>query len=244
MLGYYPNFKKEQITTKYIEREIADDELDIVTKFITFCAITAGKKKCADSRAIILQVRYILQVHYSHWSLEDLRNFLALLNQSDKRDWTKQGIKITLKRFIKWHHSDWNLRFANLEDIKLSAPSTQDKFQASNLLTPEDVETMVKAAESVRERALLLLLFESAARPQEIRSLKWKDVLLDREPPLVVLFSTKTKTSRSIPINHAAHLFRLWRDDWCFPNRSNNEFVFPDHDRSQPMPPHERSTIF
>jgi hypothetical protein len=123
VLEAYPDFKRQRIATPDIERALDDAEQRIVDDFIDYCSITAGNKKCRDIRAILVQIRYVMEKPFNDWGLDDIRRFLSLLNHSGKRDWTTQGIKIVLKRFIKWYFKDWSERFNNLDDVRLKKVS-------------------------------------------------------------------------------------------------------------------------
>lgn len=143
MLSNYPDYRKQRIAAHDVEKELAEREREIIAGFIEYCAISAGEKKCRDIRTVIVQIRHVFDMPFDAWQLPDLRAFLAVLNRSGKRDWTVHGIKVSLKRFIRWFYPDWPTRFDNLRDVRQRKVSTQDKYRSSHLLTKEDGETDV-----------------------------------------------------------------------------------------------------
>lgn len=236
MKNIYPDFRKEKISTEKLYRELSEKEQMIVNDFMKYCSITAGNKKLSDIRGIILQIRYTMEVPLDEIKLEDVRSFLALLNQSDRREWTKHGIKITLKRFLKWKYPDWSSRFNQLHDIKLKKISTQDKYTEDKLLTEEDIERMLRKAETLREKAILMLLFETGARPHEILKLKWKSITYEGNHGLVQIYSEKTHESRTVPIKESIIHLKRWNQEFLFPDVRQSDYVFPaPRDRTKPM---------
>lgn len=223
----YPDFKKEKISSDEIYYILPEQEKEIIDNFLKFCSITAGNKKVEDIRGIILQIRHVLEIPLNTLTLTNVRDFLAVLNNSSKRDWTKHGIKIILKRFLKWLYPDWSSRFKQLSDIKLKKVSTQDRYTEDKLVTQEDIEKMLRSAETLREKALLLLLFETGARPQEITTLRWKSIKYQGNHGLVHLFSEKTREARSVPIKESVIHLRRWYREFSFPNVRQADFVFP-----------------
>ncbi|MDO8508551.1 MAG: tyrosine-type recombinase/integrase [Nanoarchaeota archaeon] len=227
MLAHYPDFRKEHITSEALYRSLSKPEQQIVEEFLQFCAISAGVKKVADTRGIILQIRHVIGKQLDSLSLNDVRTFLAVLNTSDKRDWTKHGIKITFKKFLKWKYPDWSSRFSELQDIKLKKISTQDRYTEDKLLTEQDVEALIRCAETLRDKALLMLLFETGARPQELLNLRWKHIQYEGNHGIVTIFSNKTQEARSVPIKECVLHLKRWHQEFSFPNAKPSDFVFP-----------------
>lgn len=232
----YPDFRKEKIRTEKLYKALSTKEKIIIDDFLKFCSISAGVKKISDIKGIILQIHYVMECPLDVISLDDVRSFLSLLNQSHRREWTKHGIKVTLKRFLKWKYPDWSSRFNQLADIKLKKVSTQDRYTEDKLLTEEDIEKMLRKAETLREKSLLIMLFETGARPQEIVNLKWKNLSYEGNHGLVNIYSEKTHESRTVPIKESVIHLKRWHQEFSFPDVRQNDFVFPaPRDRTKPM---------
>lgn len=223
----YPDFKKEKISCESLYENLPAYERAIVNDFLKFCSITAGSKKVGDLKGILLQIRHVLEVPLDAITLADVRGFLSVLNNSPKRDWTKHGIKVTLKRFLKWKYLDWSSRFNQLIDIKLKKVSTQDRYTEDKLLTEDELEKMLRCAETLREKALLMLLFETGARPQEITTLRWKNIKHEGNHGLVQIFSEKTREARTVPIKEATIHLKRWYQEFSFPSVRQSDYIFP-----------------
>ena len=219
----YPNYRRSGV--EFIENRLQTREKKILKDFLTYCSINAGEKKVREYRICILQIRDIIEKPFDKIELKDLREFLAVLNKGYQREWTKQGIKVALKKFLKWHYKDWSLKFNQLEDVKLGSPTTQDKINKSSLPTEEELEKLLRCAERLRDKAYLSLAFECACRPDEIVNLKWKD--FNKDFSQVTLFSGKKKEARTLPCQNSTLHIKRWHQEFCYPNVKSNDYVFP-----------------
>jgi hypothetical protein len=66
--------------------------------------------------------------------------------------------------------------------------------------------TMVKRADRLRDKALIMTLWSTGGRISEVLGLKWKDVKFQNEIARVTFRDTKTGGNRTVPI-HAGHLY-------------------------------------
>jgi integrase len=208
-------------------------EIQILEDFISYCAIGAGERKQKDIRRIIIQFRDIVEKDLAKITLRDLRGFLALLNQSGRKEYTKNGIKAHVRRFLKWRFKDWSQRFEEFRDIKLKKAFNEEKINEGTLLKPAQIETIVKKETDLIRKAFFVTLYESGARPQELRLLKWKNVHLDSDRGLseLHLFANKTSRARTVLVKDATLYLKQ-----LFENRSS-EYVFPSPENdNQPLP--------
>lgn len=230
----YPNYKKSGITTKTLEARLSVKEKSIVKKFEEYCLITESPNKVNDIKMNLLQFRDIIQKPLSQINLEDVRGFLSVLNQSGRR--SKNGTKITVKRFLRWYYKDWSKRFDNLKDIKLANNFNEEKINEGTLLTKEELELLCRTANNYRDKAIVLCLYELGCRPEELKKLKWKDIKFrDDDLAEVTLFSGKTKTSRTILIKDSVLVLKDWKQHYKFPDMRDSDFVFPAKHRDREM---------
>lgn len=183
-------------------------------KFLEFCGITASARTLVKIKEKLNIINKFYKNNTDNLKLEDLRSFLSWLNKSTYAKGTKNDIIKVLKRFLKWKYSDWSKRFNDLKDAKLNANAGR-QIDKEDLLTPDEMQLIINAEDSIKYKAILLLLQETACRPEEIlNNLKWKDVNWNRGE--LKLYSNKTDKTRFIPIkNSLAHLKR-YREE-CFP---------------------------
>ncbi len=228
----YPNYK--QTRTSFIEDMLTIKDKKLLDKFCKYCRITAGEKKIRTIRATLLQFKDITEKEYSKIDLEDLRNFLALLNEVDLSEWTKNDIKKFIKKFLKEVHKDWSKKFNSFEDIKSASMKkafNNEKINENTLVKKEELELLLRACQSLKWKAILTLLFESACRPQELRCLKWSDIEYTDEGADITFYSTKTKEARTIPIKDCVIHLKRWEQEYCFPDKNKDDIIFPSHKR-------------
>ena len=223
MKNTYPKYKTVELML--IKSKLAKKDKDILNKFLIFCGGTAGEKKLRNIEVKMLQIRDVSNISYSDWDLEKLREFLSVLNRSEISKATKNEIKKTFKRFLKEYYDDWSKKFKGLTDIKGENDMNHERLNANTILASEELEKIIRKAESLRYKALITLMFESGGRPEEILKLKWKDINLDKKE--VKLSSSKNKTVRINPIKESIiHLMR-YKQEFPFPDVQSNDFLFP-----------------
>jgi len=233
MKGKYPNYSGKG--TAHIEGSLKSKDSKILKDFLTYCGITAGEKKLINVKTKMLQICDVFEKPYDSINLNDLRKFLSVLNKSNKAVETQNDIKKVLKRFLKWLYKDWSERFAELRDIKTANGFNEEKINASTLLKPEEIEKLVRGAESLRHKALILLMFESAGRPEEILKLKWSDI--DFNGGEVKLSSSKTSKTRVNPIKESVIHLKRYKQEYPFMNVQASDYIFPSkEDRNKQTP--------
>jgi len=168
----YPRYKSGEIPA--IEKTLSRAEKDKLDEFCKKCSITAGQKKVDKIRKLLLQLRDVTETSLLSQTKQSLDSFLVVLNKCDKSYWTKDELKIYIKQFVLWNYKNAEM----VENFKMQAKKglNPQKITESNLLTEEDVEKMLRYAQSFKEKAYLLLAFQTGARPQELLNLRWKDV--------------------------------------------------------------------
>jgi phage terminase large subunit-like protein len=72
---HYGRFGLEEIFNKFPQLE-----RDTIEQFISYCAITAGKRKQQDIKRSIIQFRDIVEKPFTDISLQDMRCFCSVEN--------------------------------------------------------------------------------------------------------------------------------------------------------------------
>src|SRR3989344_4753566 len=120
---------------------------------------------------------------------EDIKSCIATLEMnSHYSPRTKYEYRATLKKFYKW------LRNNNLPDetswIKLNFKKHNNKLP-SELLNEEDVKRMLDATLSLRDRAIIMTLYESGCRIGEFIKMQIKDLSFEK-PGCILMVQGKT----------------------------------------------------
>lgn len=210
-----------------IKNNLNKNDRKILDDYITFCSGSASEAKVKIVERELLTIYDTSQLSFDKWTLKDLREFLAILNKSDLANATKNDIKKHFKRFLKEQYDDWNTRFKGLKDpaLKCGKDINVEKINENTILQEGELEKLIRGAESLRLKALVILLYETGARPTEVLSTKWKDIDLDKGE--IKLLSTKNNTVRVVPIKESILHLQRYKQEFPYPNVVPNDFIFP-----------------
>jgi len=211
MKDKYPDYKVGGV--QFVKGNMSDSDKKILNDFIEYCGITAGLPKQKAVERKMLQFYDITEISYSEWNLDIFRKFLNVLNKSHHLPETQNDTKKVLKKFLKWKYPDWSLRFGEFKDLKTVNGVNYKKLNSSTILTPEELQIIVKNIDDLKYKALVLLAYESAGRPEEILKLRWKDINFTKRE--VTLFSSKTQKARVNPIRDSIPQLIRYRNE-CF----------------------------
>lgn len=175
MMKEYPDYERGELNKKY--EEIKGEERKVLDDFLLSCRTSANELKVRDMLRSIVQFRDITGEPLTGITLTGLRNWLVLLNQSNREDWTRHGLKVHIKKFIKFVYPDWTTRFNNLRELKAHTPEiNQKKINEKTLLKKEEIETIMNKENDMVLKAFFITLYESGMRPSELRKLKWENI--------------------------------------------------------------------
>lgn len=134
---------------------------------------------------------------------------------------TKSQYFLGLKRFLRWYEEtvDDTCGYIKLsKQIKVQMPKSNKL--PSDLLTQEEIEKMIMAADGTRNKAIIATLADSGCRIGEIVSCRVKDV--ERLSDGCRLTFPKGKTgSRTVLIQYAAYYINQWLEVHPQPNNPN-----------------------
>jgi integrase len=216
MLKEYPEFKRREIEEFY--KTISKKEKGMLDDYLIYRKARGliSEEKIKDTRRYVLHIRCILQKELKEMELKDLRNLLAIINNSRLSDYVKNTIKTDLKNFLKYLFPDWSLRFSNLEDIKLiSNPRNEKKINSQTLFQKEDIEKLMKHETKMLWKAFLITQYEGGLRTKETRFLKWEDITfnVDGDISEITIYATKTKKTRPVFVKEATYYLNKVKEE-------------------------------
>ena len=97
----------------------------------------------------------------------------------------------------------------------------------ADILTEEEIKKMVQSCESVRDRAILMLLYDGGFRIGELGKLTWGQISIDSYG-VVINVDEKTGKPRYVRLLAATPYLAKWKDDYPFEPVGNN-LVFVTH---------------
>lgn len=215
-----------QLDMDYTLGKQSEKNQKIINKFLKDCRITASDSSIKKIKNKIVVISDTIQKPLDSLNLEDIRSFLVLLNQSEKAISTKNDIKKILKRFLKWKYKNWSSRFNQLQDVKLNTKNEKRDLSKQDLLTPDEMKLIVNSTDSLKYKLILLLMQETACRPEELLKIKWKDINMNNQE--ILLNSSKTGERREIPINKSIDHLKRYKTECFFETPRNTDFVFPN----------------
>lgn len=230
----YPDYKKKGVDG--IEKNLSKKDKKIFEDYLVFASSTAGKRKLADYRLYFLQFIDIMEKPLDKLKPEDIIAFAKLLNHDETRSaFTKNNIKMIVKRFLRnFYDGDLKMEKA-LKSLKASSQLiNEQRVNKNTLLKDEEIEAMVRSAENWKLRACFVTAYESACRPVELRTARWKQIDWDKKT--ITLYSGKTKKARTVPLNEAITHLKRWEQEFSYPNVSIEDYIFPSNtDRNKPV---------
>ena len=142
----------------------------------------------------------------------DLQEAIARLESRQGYSvYTKRDVKVAIRKFFKWlvfqedalSRDDWP------DLVSWIKPAVKKKdaacIRASDLLSPEDVEQMIRLSKNPRNRAFIALLYELGARVGELGCLRVGDISSDEYSFLVDLDGKTGKRTVRVVL-YAGHL--------------------------------------
>ena len=173
------------------------------------------------SRARIL--KYLNTLHtlsklvpkpFSESNKDDVMELVRKIESKNYSDWTKRDFKIIIKRFFKWLKQTEDYP----EEVKwIKAKSNKNHTLPEELLTVAEIEKLANAANNPRDKAFILVLYDSGCRIGEILSLRIKNVQFD-EFGAQLIVNGKTG-QRRVRVIASAPKLAVWIDN--HPNRDN-----------------------
>jgi integrase len=222
MRSKFPKYEKKTLTPLYKNFNPSDKKL--IEDFLIFCGGTAGKTTIQKYRSVLIKICDVFEGDLENIDLKRLRLFLNILNQSDLLPTTKNEIRKVLKRFLKETYDNWSSLFKQLNDIKGEKEINQDKINADTILRKKEIEALIRGADNLKYRAMLILFYETAGRPEEIINLKWNAINLNEGS--VKLKSSKTGNVRINPIQESIIHLRRYKQEYPFVDIKADDWVF------------------
>lgn len=171
--------RKLELAVKNIESsQISKQNKETILKFQDYgFSIGLSKKRILKYLYTLHKIAQWLEVSLENASKEDIMKLVRKIEQGDYSEWTKHDYKVVIKRFYKWIDGD-EIYPDKVRWIKTSFRKNKTKLP-EGLITKEEVEKMIRAAEHIRDKALVALFYESGFRTEEILTLRIKHIMID-----------------------------------------------------------------
>lgn len=122
----------------------------------------------------------------------DIAELVRKIEERDYSDWTKHDFKVVIKIFFRWLRKTDDYP----DEVKwIKARVKNGHLLPEEILTEDEVKKLVDCATNLRDKAFILVLYESGCRIGEILSLRIRNVQFD-DYGAVLIVSGKTGDRR------------------------------------------------
>lgn len=139
---------------------------------------------------------------------QELKRLIAALHRSDYAETTKHTMKCAVKKFYKLENGGRDqpekTKFFTLTTTKATSVTREDLF------TADERTALFRAFSTTRDRALTMVLYESAARPGELLSRNLADVTANAKGDFISLEGLKNTPDRTNQLIRAGRPLREW----------------------------------
>jgi len=154
-------------------------------------------------------LRYLAKWHkkpFEEATKDSLMGLVVAIDNEPLSPASKSDFRAVLKLFFKWHKGNDEIYPPEVSWIKTTFKKKHKLPE--ELLTEDEVFRIAKAADNLRDRALVLVLYETGCRIGEIMSLRLKNVQFDQYG--AVLRVTGKTGDRRVRIISSAPALSAW----------------------------------
>jgi len=159
------------------DSEICEENKKSIADFHDYCVAEGlSIARIIKYLATLRKIAALLRKPFTHGTKEDILELVRRIESASYSDWTKHDYKVIIKIFWRW------LKKAEEypSEVKWIKASVRNNHKLpEELMTQEEVTALADAAPHPRDKALLLVLYESGCRIGEVLSLKIKNVQFD-----------------------------------------------------------------
>ena len=198
---------------EYCLKKVRNSSIDEVSKnkileFYQECTVRGYSKERMIKYLLTLErIARELYKPLTEAKKEDIVNLVAKIEQRNYSEWTKHDYKVILRVFYKWLRKDEHPEEVSWIKVK----DTSRHKLPEELLTVEEVNRLVEAADHIRDKAFISTLYESGCRIGEILCLQIKHVCFDNFGA-VLLVNGKTGQRRVRVIASAPKLYQWYEN--------------------------------
>jgi len=173
-----------------------EKDKESVSKFLDNCyAEGLGEMRIRKYKYTLLNLSRMLGMDFYKATRSNIEKLVADINKSEYKEWTKHDYKVCIKKFWKWLKKCEPDEYPEeVKWIKTTANNGKN-YLPEELLTMEEVKRLIDAADNLRDKTLIMTLYESAARAAELLTLKVKHVTFDKDG-VVLRLEGKTGSRR------------------------------------------------
>jgi len=202
----------ERVLSKIDESSIDRKCKSAILDFYNDC-LSRGLSKARILKYLdtIERIARHLKKPFEEATKDDIARLVREIEERDYSGWTKHDYKINLKIFYRWLRKTEEYP----EEVKWIKPTVKKgSLLPEEILTEEEVEKLAESATNLKDKAFILVLYESGCRIGEILSLRIHNVQFDNYGAVL---SVSGKTGdRRVRIIASAPKLSAWLDNHPF----------------------------
>lgn len=162
--------------------EFTGKNAKIIEKYVKHCKLTGKKDRTISGEGWIIKpfLNHINNKPLTSVDREDIENYFIYRKETCSKT-TAHNSFITLRTFFKWLNPENDF----FSEIKSRQP--KNNLPVDEILLPEDVLTLRDAANNQRNRALVMVLWDSATRKGELLNINIGHIQLDKYGAVVIV---------------------------------------------------------
>ncbi len=198
MRDIYTTKSRYTSAIKRLEKaEILKSNKRDIKEFLEFCSSELSQARLVFYANRLVNIAKWLDRDFREADDKDIRRVASILMNSDYSENTIVGFNISIKKFYKWLEGD-NEEYPKKVKFLRTQPKKNKEKLPEDLLDRKDIEAMIIASNTIRDKALISVLYEAGIRVGELCSIQIKDVNFN-ESGVKIKVSGKTG-ERVIPL--------------------------------------------
>ena len=167
--------------------EIKGRDLKLVKDFYNYCLAQGLSEGRVEKYAYLIRnLRKMFGKSFQEVKKEDVIKVLSEIERLNLTYWTKRDYKVVLKKFYEFLGKEDLVSWIKTTGTKQQRKKEEKKLP-SEILTVKEIKKMANAADNIRDKALVLTLYETGARIGEFLNMRVGDIKFDEHGARVVL---------------------------------------------------------
>ncbi|MDD1703344.1 MAG: tyrosine-type recombinase/integrase, partial [Methanoregula sp.] len=224
---FYPGQKKyshERSLEHALKKGVlTKSDEEIITRFINEKQVQDRITQVRVNKIVstLANWRRFISVQYRELSYESLSAGIAAMQTGNSKKGkpletnTQHDYIRILKMFLTWLQENGIVDLPMDKVRKIKAPKQNfETTSPDEILTKEEIESLLISCTATRDRALIGLLYESGCRVAELARLQWKDIQFDEYGIRLYIDDQKTDKKRYSRITMMTQYVSQWRNDY------------------------------
>jgi integrase/recombinase XerD len=215
MSDIYGNDLKGKEEARLEKANLSEENKKLIKTFVDYKIAERGiaPTRAAKIMWVLRSIseRFLDGMSYANLERADIVRIVAQIEQDgEMKAWTKRDYKLIMRMLLLWLGKDaaW---------VKVTPPRAD--IQPEDMLTPDEVDAMIDAAISLRDKAFIATLFEGGFRIAELATARVKDAVIDAQGAILMVRG-KTGLRRVRLVTSTPHLSQ-WIN--AHPERDNRD---------------------